>query len=222
MLHPRLFFLFALYATLSSFSIAMADDCSNPSPLDKNTPDYRIRITYPILSTATATCQIHQWLDGNLLIFNNELKKKNTAHHWKAEYLAQPSTLRSRKTETAILNIYEFTGGANGMTHTQTFTLDRAQGRFIGWLGLFKPGSDWYHAVYPYVLSAAQPYHTDAKWFEHGAGPNPDLYQRFALDQKDLVLYFEPVAIAPHSAGTITVRIPLVQLKPILNPLYLP
>lgn len=120
-----------------------------------------------------------------------------------------------------VFTVYEFTGGAHGMTTTQTYTFDLQNNVVLTLDSLFIDTAAALEIISPIVqadISSKLGEMLDAQWLADGSGTNPANYQAFALDGDNLVFYFQPYQVAPYAAGTQTVSIPLSDLANVLKP----
>jgi hypothetical protein len=79
---------------------------------------------------------------------------------------------------------------------------------------------DWQAALWPFVKKTIWPLNRDKDWIKKGTSADPSNYSRFILKGRNLVIYFEPYAVAPYSAGTIQVKIPLQNIIGVLAPSF--
>lgn len=120
-----------------------------------------------------------------------------------------------------VFDFYQYTGGAHGISGSQTFVFDLAANKVLTLADLFTPGSSPLAVIGPLVeadLNTRLTDMTDAAWIHSGTGDNPDNYQQWALDGDQLVFYFAPYQVAAYAVGPQTVSIPLSALSSILKP----
>jgi hypothetical protein len=120
-----------------------------------------------------------------------------------------------------VFDFYQFTGGAHGISGSQTFTFDLAANQVLALSDLFVAGSDPFKTIGALAeadLNEKLKDISDADWIHSGTGEDSANYTAWALDGTDLVLYFPPYQVAAYVAGEQTVRIPLAQLSSILKP----
>ncbi len=113
-----------------------------------------------------------------------------------------------------------------GMAHPNNYNLvynyDVQAGKELQLADLFTPGSN-----YVETLSKIAKKNLEAKpelktieglsfFVNEGAGPKAENFQLFNLNNKSLILIFNPGTVAPEFASTQTVEIPLSELKDIL------
>lgn len=122
---------------------------------------------------------------------------------------------------TLTFTVYEFTGGAHGLTTITTFTFDIAAQRLLSLDELFQPGTDYLAVIAPLAqqsLAAQLGDMLDADWLAQGTAPVPENYAAWAISQDALTFTFQQYQVAPYAAGLQTVSIPLGQLAGLLAP----
>jgi hypothetical protein len=120
-----------------------------------------------------------------------------------------------------VFTVYEFTGGAHGMTTTQTYTFDLQNGVLLTLDDLFLDTAAALEVISPIVqaeITTRLGEMLDTQWLADGSGTNPANYQAFALDGDNLIFYFQPYQVAAYAAGTQVVSIPLSDLANVLKP----
>lgn len=130
---------------------------------------------------------------------------------------------------SVLFNIYTYTGGAHPNTYFKTFTFDLESEVMYTLTGLFQMDMHPNEILAPIVRAELQETLADFPDFiEMGTEPYPegypqvDNYANWVLTEDSLVIYFPPYQVAPYVAGPQQVSIPLVDLKDVLNPAFLP
>jgi hypothetical protein len=62
----------------------------------------------------------------------------------------------------------------------------------------------------------------NTEYLNQGTTPEEANFENFTITGDALVLIFPPYQVGPYALGTQTVSIPLVELKDVLKPVYLP
>lgn len=129
----------------------------------------------------------------------------------------------SPRTVSYIFTTYMDTLGAHGNTFFHTFTFDTSTGAPLALADIFAPGSDYLatlssisRAKLPAVIGNG----ADTGMIANGTTPDEKNFANFFFDNKDFVILFDPYAVAPYSAGTQTLRIPVSELAAILKTPY--
>lgn len=132
-------------------------------------------------------------------------------------------TAASKQSISYIFTVYTDTLGAHGNLDFGTFTFDVKNGAHIKLGDLFISGSNYLEALsilsrqnLPAVIGRR----ADAAYIAKGTTPEEKNFERFFLDNKELVLLFPPYQVAAYSEGPQTLRIPLTELSGILKPEY--
>ena len=103
-----------------------------------------------------------------------------------------------------VQRVYQYTGGAHGMTLQTAYTIDLVTGRNQILADLFVPGSDYAERLSRIVRKVG----VDRKlplWDFKGIGT----HSTFFLSDEGLVLFFQPYEIAPYSEGIVKILVPL-------------
>jgi hypothetical protein len=130
---------------------------------------------------------------------------------------------------SVLFNIYSYMGGAHPNTYFKTFTFDLENESMYSLAGLFQMDMRPNEILAPIVRADLQEKLAEFPDFiESGTEPYPegypelDNYANWVLTEDALVIYFPPYQVAPYVAGPQMVSIPLVDLKDVLNPAFLP
>ena len=129
----------------------------------------------------------------------------------------------SINTVSYIFTTYEDTLGAHGNTFFHTFTFSTNTGTELALADIFTPGVSYLdtlssiaRAKLPGVIGTS----ADMTFITNGTTPKEKNFENFFLDNHDLVIVFDPYAVAPYSSGPQTLRIPVSDLANILKPEY--
>lgn len=132
-------------------------------------------------------------------------------------------TVSSLHTISYIFTIYQDTLGAHGNTFFRTGTFNTSNGVPLALADIFSPGATYLdtlssmsRAKLPRIIGQG----ADMTFIKNGTEPKAENFQSFSLDNKELVILFDPYAVGPYSAGSQTLRIPLSELSSILKPEY--
>ncbi len=124
-------------------------------------------------------------------------------------------------TVSYLFTIHADTLGAHPNTYFRTFTFDTKTGTVLALGDIFVPGTDYLsllstktRALLPAVLAqreGGKASSVDKTMMNAGTEATIDSFQDWYIDGNNLVLLFPPYAVAPYSAGVITLPIPLSQ-----------
>ncbi len=121
-------------------------------------------------------------------------------------------------------DIYEYSGGAHGLSYFETFTFDLANQSVLTLGDLFQEEFDPLVTIAPIVqadLEAQLGEMSDSQWIQDGTGSNINNYGNFVVTSDSLILLFPPYQVAAYAAGPQIVEIPLTDLQAILAPPFL-
>lgn len=121
-------------------------------------------------------------------------------------------------------SMYSYSGGIHGFPSTTTMTFDLVQNKRLVLDDLFLPDSEPLEVIAPLAAASLLDQLRDfpEHWIGRGSSPEPENYAFWLLTADELIFYFQRYQVAPYSAGTLTVNIPLTELADILKPEYLP
>jgi hypothetical protein len=112
-----------------------------------------------------------------------------------------------------IQRVYQFTGGAHGMTVQKGHTIDMISGRRLNLADLFIPSASYAERMTRFVLEEGRARQLPM-WDFKGIGAQSAFY----LSDAGVVLFFQQYEIAPYSAGIIQMQVPYELLADILQP----
>ncbi len=127
------------------------------------------------------------------------------------------------KTVSYVFTLFVDTLGAHPNAFYRTFTFDLSTGAELKIADLFVPRSEYLtrlSAIAEFELAKSLGETADIDYIRQGVTPDALNFQSFAVEGDNLLLVFPPYQVAPYSAGTQEVSIPLSQLAEILKPAY--
>ena len=212
----------AAVVMLATAGLASAEVAVTDRHLDDATPTYDLRLAYPQLGLPSADAEISQWVQSLADDFKHTAAERTPAE---PPYSAQLGFTVERNDDQmlVIAFVYSiFAGGAHPNTETTTFNYLLPDG-----LRVFVPdllGEDGVQRVSDLAIAdltsrlLGPDVRSDASWISTGAGPYAENFESFELLNDQLVLEFDPYAVAPYAAGPQTVRIPLEALQDVIRP----
>lgn len=121
--------------------------------------------------------------------------------------------------------IYQYLGGAHGMTRFETRNYGRIGGRVrqLDLTDFFVPGTDAVALVGPKILAKARQ-NEGAMWVREGelTRLTKDDLRHFVATRNGLVFFFEPYLLGPYSSGTFEFRLSTDELGPAFRRSLLP
>lgn len=124
-----------------------------------------------------------------------------------------------------VFTVYEYTGGAHGITTITTYTFDTANNRLITLDDLFTNTIDALKIVAPIAQAAIAKNLGDmnqSDMLQQGTAIDPKNYDAFALNADSITFYFQQYQVGPGAAGIQQISIPLAQLSSVLQPDFAP
>lgn len=109
--------------------------------------------------------------------------------------------------------VYQYTGGAHGMTWQIGHTIDLATGRQLMLADLFLPEANYTERLSQFVRTEGAARQLPM-WDFKGVNRQSSFY----LSTDSIVLFFQQYEVAPYSAGIIKMQIPYRQVADILRP----
>ncbi len=107
--------------------------------------------------------------------------------------------------------VYQFTGGAHGMSSLTATTFRISSGRAISLADLFLPGSNYRERLEGTVRRVGTARGLPL-WGFNGVKENANYY----LTDQGLVLFFQPYEIAPYSEGIVKIMVPYQELADVM------
>ena len=132
------------------------------------------------------------------------------------EYVINASEIKGNKTHSIVIEEYAYTGGANGMNTYKVFTATNNDQNILSIYDLIK--ADQQEAFTAFVkkklidfrpMGATEP----VVFNEEVAKLKMDAFANFALDNQNLILFFQKYEVGPGALGAISLPIPLEELK---------
>lgn len=200
-------------------SVTAQRDCAGPRHLKEKTRDCVWDIAYPILPGSEAECSVRAWIDQARADFDFEAPQREDNLGERNRFQVVHRVVESPWTRTVILTLRSSYGRTARSERTKTFTFDRRTGDPIGLDDLFEEGKDREGALLAFIRGKFLEEGVES-WPDRGLGQDPGAFDRFALEGRDLLLFFEPGKIIPESEGTVEIRIPLKGIGEGLRPRF--
>lgn len=201
----------------------------------KNEGEYAtVEIEYPANENVKAQTVMENWIKERITYFspsNTDMFDAREMTRLKADGRKYAMDIEYKKysgenSVSYVYQMYEDTGGAHPNTYYRTFTFD-ASGNTIELAGLFKTDTRYLDRLskisYDYLVKdLAKRFNAplddgQIDMVHMGTSPTPETLQFFYVDGTNLVLIFPPYQVAAYAAGVSEVRIPLSDLKDILQ-----
>lgn len=125
---------------------------------------------------------------------------------------------KSSRADNYLFTIYSDTGGAHGLTASQTFSFTKS-GERIAIEDLFTNGTKGLGVIADYVKTELMKRDfADQKWISEGTAPTADNYLSFIIEDSGITFIFDPYQVAAYASGTQTVSVPTAVFAKIANP----
>jgi hypothetical protein len=111
-------------------------------------------------------------------------------------------------------------GAAHPNHYSLVLNYDLNAGRTLKLSDLFRPGSNYMHAVSDFAIKelkkklAPDP---DEEWIERGAAPDSQNYKSWNITRRGLVVTFDPYQVASYAEGEHVIIIPYAALRSVIN-----
>lgn len=124
-------------------------------------------------------------------------------------------SLRSSRTRSVVLTLFQDVGSAHPTTWYKSFTYDTDQGRPVTFDTLFAPDSEPLDAIFPIVQRTLESETGLAGSISPGDGHDPTHYQNFAVTDDSVIFYFGRAELLPSYAGATSVTVPRNAIPPL-------
>jgi hypothetical protein len=126
----------------------------------------------------------------------------------------------STKTISYLISVYQYTGGAHGMTNVTTFNYD-SKGKILAPLDVFTP--NYLEVLAPmarkYFYDTMGDY-TQPTAIDSGTEPTNENYSSWYLTDLNVVFIFEEYQVGPYVLGIQEYPIPKNKIQDILQPTF--
>ena len=122
-------------------------------------------------------------------------------------------TFNKGKILSITQEIYQYSGGAHGITVLHSDNVLLTDGSILKLMDLFKPDSNYLAVINNYIKSDIEK--RDSKMYTFKAA---DDNSPFYITQNGLMFYYQQYEIAPYVAGIVKIEIPFSSFKDMLKP----
>lgn len=175
-------------------------------------PAYTMEMTFPLdyPDEQAIVEYLTQTRDG----FINVAKSPDVLHQ-PLEMDVTAESLRSAKTRSVVLKLFQDVGSAHPSTWYRSFTFDTARGKPVTFDTLFAPDSKPLDAIFPIVQRELETETGLAGSISPGDGRDPTHYQNFAITDDSVIFYFGQAELLPSYAGETSATVPRSALPPL-------
>jgi len=183
---------------------------------------YEMRYAYPQIGIPSADAAMQDWVYALADGFKGVLSQRGAQE---PPYGAQLTYTVARNDETVVSILFSYsiyTGGAHPNLAQTAFNFLMPDGARVFLPDLL--GNDGIQRVSDLAIAdltsrlAGPDGMSESNWIRTGAAPFADNFETFELFPDQLVIEFDPYAVAAYAAGPQKVRIPLAQVQDLLRP----
>ena len=124
-------------------------------------------------------------------------------------------SLRSERTRSVVLTLFQDVGGAHPTTWYKAFNYDTGRGRPVTFDTLFAAGAKPLDAVFPIVQRMLESQTGLVGSISAADGHDPAHYQNFAVTDDSVIFYFGRAELLPSYAGATSVTVPRNAIPPL-------
>lgn len=187
-----------------------------------------VSATYPVTGIAGIDTPVAQWVKQTVDGMQDSVVDRSEEESFAWSLNIEYEIVRNDDRFFSLrFSHSDFTGGAHGGFHFQTFTFQLPEGRLLTLSGLLdgRRGMEALSekAIAGLIQQAKDEWgdafdDSSAQWIREGAGADWNNFRNFTLSADALIIDFDPYQVAPWSAGPQQVSLPFSGLGTVLNP----
>lgn len=197
-----------------------------PATISDSTTTFQYAARFPRTGEPVVDSLIEQFVRMQVDSFIAMVPESLISPNWRSELdINYSSSLFPPSFVSYKFDSYQFTGGAHGMTTVTTLNFDLSKKKLLQLSDLFARKAAVAESLSVISRSELRDILGDMlneEMLENGTSKNLANFSRFMLAPRDLVIFFEPYAVAPYAAGVQVVSIPLTRLGTLLKPEFRP
>jgi hypothetical protein len=187
---------------------------------------YSVEATYPVFRSSSSLARlanrtVSAWSHKYLESFKQQAIRDHKKYKEDQEYTHVVSTAFARPLSPRLLSVgmelYQFSGGAHGMTSRHNFNFGLVDGRPTPLtLGhFFRPGSNYQKRVSDVVIAKLKKY-PNADWVQDGTvkALTGQQFNAFGVERDGLRYYFDPYEMGSYASGPFQIKLTLADLGP--------
>jgi uncharacterized protein YecT (DUF1311 family) len=213
--------LLAAALALLSVGSAHAQVAVNDQRVQEHTAATDIDFAWPRIGLGNDDAMLETWARSLLGDFRSQLAARTAQENPYSAHLSY-SVTRNDEKAVVVAFLYSFyTGGAHPNSTQTTFNFLMPDGvrvflpDLVGDAGIQRI-SDL--AIADLDAQLGSDGYSDPNWIREGAGPYADNFNSFEWQPSELILHFDPYAVAAYARGPSEVHIPLTRLQDVLRP----
>jgi hypothetical protein len=190
-----------------------------PKTSERQIGSSSVRVTYPVIADSAVNEAIERDMARRVASFTQTVASATPSRPYELTGgFNRPYLTRERL--SYVQTVYEYTGGAHGITHVSGENRRRSDGSTIELTDVFD--RDRAYLQFLASSSRAQLKERLPSLFESGLQPTVDNFDNFYLGPDHFVVIFPQYQVASYAAGTQEVSFSYDELKPYLRPMFRP
>lgn len=174
-----------------------------------------IQLSYPKTADTDVNKAIESFINTHINTFQEGIPEDDSGPMHRFELHGGFNRVYVTEDQASFaFTIYEYTGGAHGITQTIGKNYVRPSGTEITLTDVFSQESDYLQVLSE--KSKAQLEETLPSIFEEGIEPRKENFNSFFLGENEIVFYFQPYQVAPYAAGPQEVTFAYEELSDVL------
>jgi len=209
----------AVTCLLATVSAAWADVDVSEHTIDEHDPGVDLHVAYPQIGIAADDAALQGWAQAVVDDFKSAAAARGPQEQRYGADLTYTVTRNDARAVVILFTYVSYFGGAHPNTTRTTFNFLLPDG-----VRVFLPdliGSDGIQRVSDLAVAdltkQLAPY-GDPNWIRTGAGPYAENFEAFEWLPSEVVLHFDPYAVASYADGPKEVHIPLARLQDVRRP----
>lgn len=206
-----LFILGAYFARTEISELFTAGPAVATSTIASETDTYKIRADYPVFGISDIDATIRGAVEAGVASFEKE-PANPSPNDIKNEFVTTFDSVYDGKDYASVrLILYQYTGGAHGISVAAGVTYDRAKGELLTLDdALVLIGTTLPELSEIALQQLTERLGEDGLWPE-GVAPSPENFAVFTVNEDAVVFTFQHYQVAPYASGMPQVVVPRVQ-----------
>jgi uncharacterized protein YecT (DUF1311 family) len=206
----------AIALSLTSVGSAWAQVAVTDQTIEEQASGYDLYFAYPRVGWPSVDGMIEAWAQARLAGFKSALSARTDRE---PPYSARLSYAVTRNDAQAVVILFDYslyTGGAHPNFTQAAFNLLEPDGTQVflpDLIGTEAVGRVSDLAIADLTAQLTARGYADADWIRTGAGPYADNFETFEWQPSELVLHFDPYAVASYADGPMVVHVPLAAVR---------
>lgn len=167
----------------------------------ENNDTYKINIEYPATEISWIDEKITKFIEKELSDFKKEVKNREREEiKWKYVLFIAYEKYQVKPFLSFKFTIYEFLGGAHGMTFIKTFVFDKKGKRTLKLSNIFEEENFLKNIKKEVRKQLLEKIKGNKEWIIRGTEKLKD-FENFVLTKDKIIFFFPPYQVACYAAG---------------------